>query len=182
MRIIIIIVLFVGSKLTAQNDPWTDYMMPGSFHQQLAKYVGDFRMDASMYMQEGSDPLKVTVSCKNTMRMGERFLHISQTGDMGGMAFEGVTMIGYNNASQKLELSSFTNMGTGTVFLTGIWIEKGKIADLKGEMINPVNKSVIKIRQRITFVSENEILIENFDQEGTAKEKLTMSYVLKRKI
>ena len=182
MKILLFIFLITTGKIYSQNDPWTEYMTPAAVHKQLANYTGEFRMDASMYMQEGSDPLKVTVNCKNTMRMGERFLHISQSGDMGGMPFEAVTMLGYNNSSQKLELSSFTNMGTGTVFLSGGWVEKGKIADLIGEMINPVNKAMIKIRQRITFVSQDEILIENFDQEGSGKEKLSMSYILKRKI
>ena len=69
-------------------------------------------------------------------------------------------------------------MGTGILELEGEGDNKS--ASLTGQTFDPVTKKPVKVRQKISFIDENNLLIENFDIEGQ-KEKKTIEYRFKRK-
>jgi hypothetical protein len=75
-----LLLLFLNLK--AQNDPWTDYMMPSHVHTMLEQYVGSFSMIISMSMEKDKDPVIITVNSENSMILGGRFLQIKQQGNM----------------------------------------------------------------------------------------------------
>lgn len=177
-RIILLSTLiFSLTFLKAQNlDPWTAYATPSTFHQLLSKYNGSFNINVTMYMEEGNAPVVEKAESYQSMLLGERFLEMKQFGKMMNMNFLAITTIGFNNTDQKVTLTSISNMGTGTLTLTGDWDEKSNSATLFGQQTNPVTKKVIKVKQVITFIDANTILIESFDQEGKKPFRKTMQY------
>lgn len=182
-----ILVLFtcfiISTTANAQKaDPWTVYMTPNEIHQMFSEYVGEFNMEISMWMTEGKAPEVFKVSSSHKMILGNRFLEMTQTGDMMGMEYSSVSTIGYNTINKLVSLTTLTNMGTGTLYLKGSWNNKGKIAMLKGEMTNPLDNKIIRVRQKISFIDQNNLLIENFDTYQGQKEKKSIQYKLVRKL
>ncbi len=179
--ILITTLIFNFAFMSAQNqDPWTEYMTPSSFHILLAEYAGDFKMEITMSMGEGKEPSIVTVESEHIMLLGGRFLEMKQEGTMMGMEYKSILTIGFNNTDKKFALTTITNMGTGTLSLFGEWDEESKSATLFGELTNPVSKNTINIKQIISFINNNTILIESFDKEGDKPEKKTVEYKLIR--
>ena len=173
-QIAIIILLLLPSyfSIAQENDPWTIYMTPSTFHAMLAEYEGDFKTEIKM------DGLNEPVSMPSThqMLLGGRFLEMKQKGLMMGMDYESIYTIGYNTIDKSVSMTTITNMGTGTLYLSGSWDEKNKCATLYGKLTNPVSKKTINVRQTITFSDKNTILIENYDQEGDKPEVKSIQY------
>lgn len=163
------------------QDPWSEYMTPSSIHSLLAQYTGSFKMEITMSMGEGKDPSIVTMDSEHTMLLGGRFLETKQHGNMMGMDYQSITTMGFNNTDKKFALTTITNMGTGTLSLFGNWDEKSKSATMFGDLTNPVTRNTINVKQVVTFVDNNTILIESYDKEGDKPEKKTVQYKLIRK-
>ncbi len=184
MKNILLLLVFIFICVTAnaqKKDPWTTYMTPNNIHKMLADYVGEFNMQISMWMTEGKAPEIVTVSSSHRMILGNRFLEMAQTGNMMGMEYSSVSTIGYNTISKLFSLTNLSNMGTGTLHLKGYWNATNKTAILTGEMINPIDSKTIMVRQKISFIDKNHLLIENFDTYKGQPEKKSIQYKLVRK-
>ena len=163
-----------------QADPWEEYMTPNEVHQMLGEYAGHFNMEISMWATEGKEPMKIKVAAKNKMILGGRFLEVSQTGTMMEMDYQSVTTIGYNTSGKNMDLTTITNMGTGTLSLTGASNPGTKIATLAGQMISPGGGKVIRIRQILHFIDKNTLIIQNIDQADGQKARKTVEYKLTR--
>ena len=96
------------------------------------------------------------------------------------MDYQSIITLGFNNTDKQFALTTITNMGTGTLSLFGEWDEKSKSATLFGELTNPVTKNIINVKQVVTFVDNNTILIESYDKEDDKPEKKTVQYKLIR--
>lgn len=175
------ILIFNSNFMKAQNkDPWSVYMTPSEVHTLLSEYTGSFKMEITMSMGTGKEPTIITVNSEHKMLLGGRFLEMKQEGSMMGMDYQSIMTIGFNNIDKKMSLTTITNMGTGTLSLFGEWDEKAKTANLLGQLTNPVSKDIIKVRQTVTFIDDNTILIESYDTEGDKPEKKTVQYKLIR--
>jgi Protein of unknown function (DUF1579) len=171
----------ITTSFAQETDPWTKYMTPNEIHQMLAEYEGDFNVEISMWMMEGTAPTLFNVSSKNQMHLGNRFLEMTQSGKMMNMEYQSVSTIGYNTISKLFSQYTITNMGTGSLYLEGLWDAKKRIANLKGKMTNPMDNKPIAIRQQISFIDKNHLLIENFDTYEGGVEKKTVQYAFSRK-
>lgn len=183
-RIVVLLMLtFSFNIMYAQNqDPWTDYMTPSDIHTMLTHYTGSFNMEIRMSIGEGKESPIITVSSEHTMLLGGRFLEMKQKGNMMGMDYQSIITVGFNNSNKQMSMTTITNMGTGTLSLIGPWDEKSKSANLIGEILNPVSKNTISVRQVISFVDINTILIESYDKEGDEPAKKTVEYKLVRNL
>lgn len=167
------------SKAQSQ-DPWTEYMTPSGIHTLFSQYTGSFKMEITMSMGEGKEPSIITVNSNHLMLLGGRFLEMKQQGDMMGMDYQSIITLGYNNTDKTMSLTTITNMGTGTLSLSGEWDENSKSATLFGQLTNPVTKNSIAVKQVVAFVDVDTILIESYDKEGNKPEKKTVQYKLIR--
>lgn len=180
--LIILITLIMSTTINAQQiDPWTKYMTPNDIHKILEEYVGEFTMEISMWMTEGKAPEIINVSSTHKMILGNRFLEMTQTGNMMGIDYSSISTIGYNTIAKSFSLTTLTNMGTGTLYLNGSWDEKKRIANLKGTITNPLDGKLLGVRQQISFIDKNNLLIENFDTYEGQIEKKSIQYKLVRK-
>lgn len=166
--------------LAQESDPWTAYMMPGENHKILSKYTGDFKLEITMWMMEGADSVVMKVQSSNRMILGNRFLEMTQTGDMMGMPYHAISTLGYNNSDKNFNLSTITNMGTGTLYLSGYHDNGLNTVQLKGNLSNPVNGNLIEVRQVLHFIDEDNLLIENFDKEAGSIEGRSITYKFTR--
>jgi hypothetical protein len=163
-----------------ETDPWTNYMMPAEVHKNLEKYTGQFEMQITMWMMEGEVPVVIKVNSKNKMILGGRFLEMTQTGDMMGIPYHAISTLGYNNADKNYSLTTITNMGTGTLYVTGQYDHTSNSIQLRGILSNPVNDQMIEVRQVLLFMNDDQMMIENFDQEEGSEERKTIEYKFTR--
>lgn len=172
-KAVFILFLFQSFIMNAQEkDPWTVYMTPSAIHELLSKYEGEFQMEIEMTGLK--EP--VIMNSSHKMILGGRFLELKQKGKMMGMDYESIYTIGYNTIDHTFSMTTITNMGTGTLALQGEWDEGTKTATLYGQLTNPVSKQTINVKQTVTFLDDNTLLIESFDKEGDNPEKKTVQY------
>jgi len=171
-------ILCCNTIIAQTPDPWTVYNTPSEIHNMLGKYNGDFVLDISIWTDVAKEPKVYNLLAVNQMILEGRFLEIAAAGKMGEENYKTLTTIGYNTSSKNYVLTSLSNKGTGILALEGAGDNKS--ANLTGQVFDPVTKKPVKVRQKISFIDENNLLIENFDIDGQ-KEKKTIEYRFRRK-
>ena len=151
---------------TAQSDADMKAMMaystPGDIHQMLAKTVGSWHGDITMWMQPGAAPVKTVGESTYEMILGGRYLQSKNTGNFMGAPFEGIGTIGYDNAKKVLVNSWIDNMGTGMMYLTGTWDAANKTMNFTGSMVDPIAGGDVKVRQVFKLVDDNTQIMEMY--------------------
>ncbi len=183
--IVAVIFAAVCFKLNAQTEAemkaWMENMTPGDFHKEMAKWDGDWNEEITMWMAPGAPPTKYKASCTNKMIMGGRFQSSAHKGDFGGMPFEGLSTVGYDNAKKKFVATWIDNMGTGILYMEGDWDEKSKSLEMKGEQIDPSNGKLLKVREVFKVVDDNTQKMEMYMTNEGSPEHKSMEIVYTRK-
>jgi|SRR5690606_16951483 len=160
---------------------WAAYMTPGKVHSMLASEVGSWDEEMTMWMGPGAQPQKFKMNCEISMIMGGRYQQGRHTGDMMGMPFEGISVVGYNNASGKMESTWVDNMGTGIMYMNAPYDGSSKTIEFKGDVVDPMTKKNKKFREVYTIVDENTRKMEMYDVGPNGKEYKSMEIIMKRK-
>ena len=142
LTICAVLVTVICCKVSAQSEAemkaWMEYMTPGDFHKEMAKWDGEWNEDITMWMAPGAPPTKSTASCVNKMILGGRYQSSTHSGSFNGMPFEGMSTTGYDNAKKIFISTWMDNMGTGIMVMEGKWDEKTKTLHLKGKQTDPI--------------------------------------------
>lgn len=183
--IVAVIFTAVCSKLNAQSEAemkaWMENMTPGDFHKEMAKWDGDWNEEITMWMSPVTPPMKYIASCTNKMILGGRFQNSTHKGDIGGMPFEGISTIGYDNARKKFVATWIDNMGTGILYMEGDWDEKTKSLEMKGEQVDPSNGKLMKVREVFKVMDDNTHRAEMYTTNEGSPEFKSMEIVYTRK-
>ncbi len=170
-------ILAVTDCVKAQDDAamkaWQDYMTPGDVHKMIARSDGKWNADVSMWMKPGAEPEKSTGVCQIMMILGGRYQQSDFKGTMMGKPFEGMNLMGYDNARKMFMSTWVDNMGTGLMYMEGTWDEATKSVNSKGKSVDPVTGKDIDIREVHKFVDDNNQIIETYSTTD-GKEMKTM--------
>lgn len=153
---------------------WMAYMTPGDVHKMLAKSDGQWKEDVTWWMAPGTQPMQSTATCTNTMILGGRYQQSVNNGNMMGMPFEGIGLLGYDNAEKVFNYTWVDNMGTGTMNLKGTWDQSTKAINFTGSMIEPTTGKATSIRQVFTMIDDNSQLLEMYTNGPDGKEYKAM--------
>lgn len=159
------------AQTEAQQKAWEAYMTPGENHKALAKDVGSWKTEMSSFMEPGKPPVKSTGTAEVTLIMGGRYQQSVYRGEMMGMPFEGISVVGYDNSKKAFVNSWIDNMGTGMMYMEGKWDKSGKTVTYTGTCVNPQTGKDMKVRQVITFESEKSQYMEMFMTENGKETK-----------
>jgi hypothetical protein len=157
------------------------YATPGEIHKLLAKSVGTWTTDITMWMQPGTPPTTATGETKNEMILGGRYLQATNTSVFMGQPFQGIGLLGFDNIKKIFVNSWVDNMGTGMMFLTGTWDDKTKSINFTGPMTDPTSGKDIPVREVVTFVNDNTQVMDMYISAG-GKEFKTMEIKYTRKL
>ena len=122
---------------TAEEKAWMAYMTPGPAHKMLADADGEWTEEMTIWMAPGAEPMKNTAACVNKMILGGRYQESRHSGNFMGMPFEGVSTVAYDNAMKKYLSTWIDNMGTGLMYMEGVYDEATKAVHFKGKMVDP---------------------------------------------
>ena len=106
-------------QMEAEMVAWMQLAQPGSHHEHLAPFVGTWKGEVTMWMAPDTPPITEQSLAEVNWILGGRYLQWKQTGEFGGMPFEGLTIEGYNNGEQRYESIWIDNFGTLILFYTG---------------------------------------------------------------
>jgi Protein of unknown function (DUF1579) len=173
-----------GSRLSAQTDAdmkaWQDYMTPGEVHKMMSQSNGEWNEEITMWMDPKTPPTKATATSKSEMIMGGRYQLSKTTGNMMGMPFEGMSLVGYDNAKKIFTYTWIDNFGTGTATMEGTWNDQTKSITLKGKMVDPMTGKEVWARQVMKFIDNDTQEIEMYDNKNGTETK-TMEIKASRK-
>jgi hypothetical protein len=169
---------------TTSNDEsmkaWMNYMTPGEVHKMLAADDGEWNAEITMWMAPGAPPTKSTATAVNKMIMGGRYQQSMHTGNFNGMPFEGMSLVGYDNAKKVFMSSWIDNMGTGIMHMEGTWDEKTKTINFTGNTVDPMTGKDMKVREVFKMVDKNTQVMEMFMTQN-GKESKSMEIKFTRK-
>lgn len=183
---VVALVLCLATVATAQQEPdmpemtpqmeaemvaWMQLAQPGPHHQHLAPFVGKWKGEVTMWMAPDTAPILEESLAEVDWIMGGRFLQWKQTGEFGGMPFEGLTIEGYNNGEQRYESIWMDNFGTLILFYTGSCSDDGKSRKMATQFADPVAGGVIKYRGEYTWVDDDHFTYSAFMDKGEGEFK-----------
>lgn len=189
-------ILFLGisySQTYAQNEnnpskqkqseekAWMEYMTPGNYHQMLAKADGEWQEQITIWMTPEAVPTKSMATATNKMIMDGRYQYSTHKGSFNGRPFEGLSIMGYDNAKKVFENSWIDNMGTGIMITRGPWNEANKSIELKGSYVDPSSGKEMSVREIMKWVDDNTQTMEMYMVTPEGKEMKTMEIMLTRK-
>jgi hypothetical protein len=155
-------VFLLGQEADIQNEQmqiWMEYMTPGPMHEMLAKSVGDWKTINKFWMDPAGDPMIVEGTGKTEMILGGRYQQSIHKSKMMGMETEGISITGYDNATQEFTSIWIDNIGTGTAITKGKYDESTNSILMEGSMVDPMTKQEMEIREVLTFVDDDHHLL-----------------------
>lgn len=178
-----LLVTFYCKTTYAQDEAgmkaWQDYMTPGEVHKMLAADDGTWNEDITMWM-DPAKPTKSTATAENKMILGGRYQQSTHTGSFNGMPFEGMSLLGYDNAKKVFMSSWIDNMGTGIMNMEGKWDPATKTINFTGKSFDPITGKDMTVREVFTLVDKNTQKMEMY-MTNDGKESKTMEIKLTRK-
>jgi Protein of unknown function (DUF1579) len=110
-----------------------EYGTPGPMHAMMASWDGTWNGETTMWDYEGAAPGKSTSVAVNKMIMGGKYQSTKHSGSMMGMPFEGMSIMGFDNATKKFTSTWVDTWSTGIMNMSGTWDEATKSLSLTGK-------------------------------------------------
>jgi len=158
----------------AELEAFMKLSQPGEHHAHLKQMVGTFDVEMEMVMAPGAPPQKSKGVQKSAMLLDGRYLHSDYTGDMMGMPFRGMSLMGYDNQKKKYFNAWVDSMSTGILVFEGTCDQTGKVFTFTGEYDDPMTGRHLKVRNVSKFVSPDKYTFEWFETGPEGKETRTM--------
>lgn len=137
------------------------YMTPGEEHKMMAAMAGDWAYDMTFYMP-GAPEMQMSGICTYATIMNGLYQTSTMKGNMMGMPFEGMSVMGFDNGKKKFVSSWIDNMGTGIMMMEGTWDAATKTITLIGTGTDPETFADMKMKQTIKIVDNNTCVEEMY--------------------
>ena len=168
------------AQTEAEQKVWMEYMTPGPEHEQLAKCDGEWSEEVTFWMDPTAEPMKMKSVCINKMILGGRYQYSTHTGTMMGMPFEGISIVGFDNAKKVYQSSWIDNMGTGVMNLSGPLDESTKSVILTGTSFDPQTGKDVQVREVFKIIDDKTQSMEMYMIKD-GKEMKSMEIVMTKK-
>jgi len=140
-------------KTPPAGEDWAKFGQPGDEHARLKPLVGVWNVVGEFVGPDGS-VVKSESTSSMSMILGDRYLQQEVHGSVLGTAFEGRSLIGFDNGSKKWFNVWVDSMGTGLLVADGVEDEKGRRWTFNGSFNGP--SGPIQSRDVVTITGENE--------------------------
>jgi len=163
-------------KITPEDmqKSWEQYMTPGKQQEFIAQFNGEWKEEVTVWMSPGTPPMTSNSSCKNEMILGGRYQQSHHEGDFNGMKFEGIGLLGYDNAKKVYQSSWIDNMGTGIMSMEGTYNEKERKFEFTGKQVDPMTGKEMNVRETMELIGDNTQVMKMFMTPNGKKEYQSM--------
>jgi len=144
---------------------------PGPEHAALKKLVGKFTAECSFKMAADAPEMTSKGEEENTMILNDHYLQSKYTGDMMGMPFHGIALVGYDNYKKKHCTLWIDDGSTGMAYSEGTADATGKVVTYSGTMPCPMQGGKeIAYRNVLTHIDDDHYQMEMFQPGPDGKE------------
>ncbi|MBL7738334.1 MAG: DUF1579 domain-containing protein [Chitinophagaceae bacterium] len=160
-----------------------EYGTPGPMHEMLASWSGTWNGESTIWEYEGATPQKSTGTAVSNMIMGGKYQSSTHSGNMMGMPFEGMSIMGYDNAAKQFTSTWVDNWSTGIMAMAGQWDAASKTLTMTGKMpdINRPGKEC-SYKEVFKVIDDNNQVMEMYGPDPkTGKEFKMMEMKMTRK-
>ena len=138
---------------------WHEYAMPGEGHKVMEQLVGNWDYSLQYWSSHNTPPEESTGTNDVKWILGNRFLEMNVKGTSMGQPFEGMGILGYDNAKKEYVNTWIDTMGTGMMNATGSYDAETKTMTEKGKYTDPATgeqsfKGVTKFIDKDNFTYE----------------------------
>ncbi len=131
----------------AMMEAWMKANAPTEHHKHMQQMVGNWECTMTSQMMPGAPETVSKGKWSSHMMYEGRYLHGTFEGDMGGMKFQGMSLMGYDNAKKMHYSGWIDSMGTGMSISWGTCSADGKKFEMKGEMVDALDGKTYKTRE-----------------------------------
>ena len=160
---------------------WQAYATPGDGHKVMEQLVGNWDYSLKYWSSPNTPPEESTGTNDVKWILGNRFLEMDVKGTSMGQPFEGMGIIGYDNAKKEYVNTWIDNMGTGMMNAVGSYDAETKTMTEKGTFTDPMAgqqtfKSVTK------FVDADKFTYEMYisTPDGGEFRNMEINYIRKK--
>ncbi len=142
---------------------WQQYATPAEGHKPLQQLVGEWAYTLKYWSSPDATPEESTGENEIDWILGKRFLEMDVDGTSMGQPFNGMGIIGYDNAKKQYVGMWVDTMGTGIMTSTGQYDAATNTFTEKGSFTDPLSgqqtfKGVTKIIDKDNFTYDMYIL------------------------
>lgn len=161
---------------------WQEYATPGESHKALDYFVGNWDYTIKMWHTADSEPEVSKGTGEGKWILGGRYLKQKAQGMVMGQEFEGLGIMGYDNAKKEYLTVWIDNMGTGIMTGTGTYDAAAKTFEDKGTFSCPTEDDKDKPYRTVTTInSPDQYTFEMYADGMDGKEMRMMEIVYTRK-
>jgi hypothetical protein len=165
----------------AMNKAWMAFATPGNMHKWMEKTNGTWEGEVSSWMAPEAPPMKSKATNIQSTVLGGRYVTGKFMGTMMGQPFEGMSIMGYDNAKKMFTSTWVDNMGTGIVHMTGTYDEATKMLNMKGSQTDPMTGKDSDMREEMKMIDDNTYTMTMYGTGMDGKEMKFMEATFKKK-
>jgi hypothetical protein len=154
---------------------------PGDHHKALGRYAGDWTFTNKFWMDPSQPAQESSGTMHGEWMLGNRFMHTIYKGDMGGMAFEGHAVEGYDNTAKQYQGTWVDNMSTGIMYSTGTCDEAHKVCSSNSDFMDPASGQKMSSRSVVTWSGDDAFKMEMYMKPASGQEMKVMELTAKKK-
>ena len=140
-------------KVLAENGK------PGPEHKKLEPFVGEWTFTLKLWTNPNDSPAEATGTVERKWIMGGRFVQETVKGTCGDKSFEGMGLLGYDNAQKKFSATRVCGLCGKVSSSLGTISDSDKKLEFATEEYCPVCKENIKGRDEIVIESKDKIVV-----------------------
>lgn len=162
---------------------WMEVSTPGDNHKKMDDLVGTWETTVSMWMGEAGKPPQVTKGvAEMKWVLGGRFIQEEMKGEMMGMPYNGMGLLGYDNFNKKYTFVWVDNSSTQMSTSEGTFDPTGKVLTYYGKMDEPMTGEHDKTVKYVTrIVNKDKNIFEIHDLSLPEPNTKVMEIVYTRK-
>jgi hypothetical protein len=159
---------------------WTASSTPGEAHARFARAAGAWDVESVMYVQPGAPGTPSKASATSRTILGGRYLLEEFKGDAGGIPFEGMLLLGYDNLAEEYVSVWVDTMSTWPSIARGKENDKGEVVQI-GTMYDVITPQGRPYEHVSWEKGDDELHAKMYDTLPDGTEWVVMEMTYKRK-
>ncbi|MBS1509624.1 MAG: DUF1579 domain-containing protein [Bacteroidetes bacterium] len=165
----------------AMQKAFDAFKTPGPMQKWMEKTNGTWDAEVSQWMNPKAPPVIVKAANTQISAMGGRYVIGKYSSTMMGKPFDGMSVMGYDNAKKVYVSNWIDNSGTGMTRMMGTYDEPTKTLNLKGTQTDPLTGKDADIREEMTLLDDNTYNLVIYGTGADGKEMKFMEGTFKRR-
>jgi hypothetical protein len=163
----------------AETDRKARLAQPGPEHRMLEPLLGSWTISGQCWEKQGESPQSVTGTDDSEWVLGNRFVKCHVKGSKAGKQFEGIGMMGYDNAQRQYQASWQDTECTAIKMETGTYDSATKTFTFTGDFKDENGQSV-RCRRLVKIDSDDQHTMTAYLTPGGQTEMKVAELTFKR--